>query len=78
LPLTHQQQAVSVPLSHHQQQQRQSVSVPPSHPQQIGSGYRSASFVDSNPAFQDLSESFKALYKTVFETPQGQQKLRIS
>jgi len=65
LPLTHQQQAVSMPLSH----QPQSAPLPPSRPQQIG--YRSSSFVDSNPAFQDLSESFKSLYKTVFETPQG-------
>ena len=65
LPLSHQQQAVSMPVSH----QQQSAPLPPSHPQQIG--YRSASFVDSNPAFQDLSESFKSLYRTVFETPQG-------
>jgi hypothetical protein len=32
---------------------------------------RAPTFVESNPAFQDLSESFKALYKSVFEMSQG-------
>jgi len=65
LPLSHQQHGVSMPLGH----QPQTASLPVCHQQHAG--YRSASFVDSNPAFQDLSESFKSLYKTVFETPQG-------
>ena len=29
------------------------------------------SFVDANAAFQDLSESFRSLYKSVFENSQG-------
>ena len=29
------------------------------------------SFVDQNAAFQDLSESFRSLYKSVFENSQG-------
>lgn len=32
---------------------------------------RQSSFVDTFPAFQDLSESFKCLYKSVFDTSQG-------
>jgi len=65
LPMSHQQHTVSLPLSH----QPQTASLPMCHQQHTG--YRSASFVDSNPAFQDLSESFKSLYKSVFESPQG-------
>ena len=30
------------------------------------------SFVDQNAAFQDLSESFRSLYKSVFENSQGE------
>lgn len=34
---------------------------------------RHESFVDQNPAFQDLSESFRSLYKSVFENSGKQQ-----
>lgn len=39
---------------------------------------RNVSFVDSNPHFQDLSESFRSLYSKVFENSQGIVRLQIS
>jgi len=42
----------------------------PRHPQDVVVG-RQSSFVDSCSAFQDLSESFKCLYKSVFDSSQG-------
>lgn len=35
-------------------------------------------FVDNNPAFQDLSESFRILYKSVFENSQGNYHVPLS
>ncbi len=38
----------------------------------LQASHNSPSFVDQNPAFQDLSESFRSLYKSVFENNQGE------